>query len=155
MIGPSEIGRLIGQVLRYFLNVPEDVQSVTNWGVCSMHVVPRRQKLGLRSYFVMWPEPPASPGRTRMSTEDDGGRLQRQAGWRRGAVPYEDTDSCRPIQERTTCKLCVQVHAASVGPSATAWHGRIYALQTSSSIDDRLYSLKVKIRQARDSATLQ
>ena len=33
------------------------------------------------------------------------------------AAPYRE-DSCE--QERTTCRLCVQVHVASVGLSATA-----------------------------------
>jgi len=40
-------------------------------------------------------------------------------------APYRE-DSC--IQERTGCRL--SIHAASVGPSATPWRGRIYALQS-------------------------
>ena len=76
-----------------------------------------------------------------MSTGDDDARLQRQAG----LAPYQE-DSC--IQERTTCKICVQVHAASVGRCDMVVLTRS-SRKTRSSIDDRLYSLKVTIQQAR------
>ena len=111
--------------MRYFLNGPEDVQSVTNWGRL-LHA--RGTATAKARSAIIAGRVAGTTGRTRMSTGDDGVRLQRQAGWRlvSSMAPYCG-DCC--IQERTTCRLCVQVQAASADPSATAWRGRIYALR--------------------------
>jgi len=106
-----------------------------------MHEVLRRQKL------VALPEP---PGRTRMSTGDDGARLQRQAGWRlvSNVAPYRE-DSC--IYKNAQLVIYAFRYMYMHTPVWVLQQRRDMVVftrssrKTSNSIDDRLYTLKVTI----------